>query len=236
MHAAASADNHSTSQHQRAARCENLRFPAVCLAIFLGVWLFLAWSPSDRPTWLLENLPTFVIVPCLAFSIRRFRFSNRAYLQGLLFLVLHTIGAHYTYSLVPVGEALRALFGFGRNHYDRIVHFAFGLLAYGPVRELAFHRAPNVRRFAQLALSFTTIAFFALGYELVEWWVAVIIAPEAGTRFLATQGDEWDAQQDMAMACAGALIAAAFEFRLLRRLATPLRLSLITDSKFSEEK
>ena len=69
-------------------------------------------------------------------SHRYFRFSRVSYTLIFLFLALHEIGAHYTYSLVPydawsqrwLGFSLDAALGFKRNQFDRAIHFAYGLL------------------------------------------------------------------------------------------------------------
>jgi putative membrane protein len=182
--------------------------PALCLAAFLAIWLGLAIAPRYRADWVLENLPTFVAVPLAVATYRRFRFSDRAYVQATFFLVLHTIGSHYTYSEVPLGDWGRDALGLSRNHYDRLVHFAFGLLLYRPARELAFHRASGVGELAERYLAFAAVASWSVLYEILEWLVAVSVDPQAGTAFLGTQGDVWDAPKDMALACVGALLAA----------------------------
>jgi putative membrane protein len=188
--------------------------PVLCLGVFLAVWIALAISPRYRADWLLENLPTFVGVPAAVLGYRRFRFSNRAYVQATLFLVLHTIGSHYTYSEVPLGEWLRDGLHLSRNHYDRLVHFAFGLLMLRPVRELGFRNAGSPGRVAVLYFSAAGVACWSAVYEIVEWLVAAVADPAAGTAFLGTQGDVWDAEKDMALALCGALVAAASEWRL----------------------
>ena len=48
-------------------------------------------------------------------------------------------------------------------------------------------------------------------YEIAEWMTARVVDPAAGTAFLGTQGDPWDAEKDMACALVGALAAAGFE-------------------------
>jgi putative membrane protein len=176
------------------------------------IWTALAISPRDRADWLLENLPTFVAVPAAVLGYRRFRFSNRAYVQMTLFLVLHTIGSHYTYSEVPLGDWARDVLGLSRNHYDRAVHFAFGLLLLRPVRELGFRDRARLRPFAVLYFSAAGIACWSLVYEIVEWLLASIADPAAGIAYLGTQGDVWDAQKDMALALAGAALAAVIEW------------------------
>jgi uncharacterized membrane protein YjdF len=80
------------------------RVPLICLIVFAVVWTALAVSPRFREDWLLENLLTFVAVPAALWSWRRFRFSDRAYVQATIFLILHTVGSHYTYSEVPLGN------------------------------------------------------------------------------------------------------------------------------------
>jgi putative membrane protein len=47
----------------------------------------------------------------------------------------------------------------------------------------------------------------SLIYELIEWGVAVIVGGDVGQSYLGTQGDEWDAQKDMALATLGGLMA-----------------------------
>jgi putative membrane protein len=176
----------------------------------------LAIAPADRMDWLLENGLTFVAVPLAVWGYRRRPLSDRAYVQATVFLVLHTIGAHWTYSEVPAGFWVRDALGLSRNHYDRLVHFAFGLLMLRPVRELGFHgREPG-----PIALVYFTVAGVALWsllYEVLEWAVAAVVDPAAGTAYLGTQGDQWDAQKDMGLAVLGALVAAAYEHRADRR-------------------
>ena len=43
-------------------------------------------------------------------------------------------------------------------------------------------------------------------FEIVEAVVAQIVSPELGAAYLGTQGDEWDAQNDMIAAFAGAML------------------------------
>ena len=187
--------------------------PAACLAIFVVAWTALAIAPRHRADWVLENLPTFIGVPIAVVGYRRFRFSDRAYVQATIFLLLHTIGSHYTYSEVPVGEWIRDLLGLARNHYDRVVHFAFGVLMLRPVRELGFRSRAAPGRFAVLYFSAAGVACWSLVYEVVEWLVASVADPAAGTAYLGTQGDLWDTQKDMALALCGAVVAALIEWR-----------------------
>lgn len=201
----------SLASRRPEARRTPATVPAACLAVYALVWGLLAIAPSYREDWLLENLPVFIVVPLFVLTYRRFRFSDRAYVQIMLFLLLHAVGSHYTYSEVPFGDHVARALDLDRNHYDRLVHFLFGVLFFLPVRELAFARGrPRSERTA-LVLTLACMVALSTGYELLEWAVAIVADPAAGTAFLGTQGDPWDAQKDMALAAGGALLAGLFE-------------------------
>lgn len=199
-------------------------------AAYFLLWLALAINPVDRPAWLLENALVFGLFGLLWFIRRLFRFSNASLLLILLFLTLHTVGSHYTYSEVPydrwwqalTGHTLNSVFGWERNHYDRLVHFSYGLLLAYPIREF-FLRIVEVRGFWAyfLPLDFT-LSTSAL-YELIEWGAAMLFGGDLGMQYLGTQGDIWDAHKDMGLAALGALIAmlvaASINKRLRRDLA-----------------
>lgn len=171
-------------------------------------WIWLAIEPVNRRDWFLENLLAITGVVLLVLSYRRFRFSRLSYCLIALFLTLHAIGAHYTYAEVPVGYWLKDVLALDRNPFDRFVHFAFGgLLAY-PVRELLVRRA-RVEGAWSYYLPISAILAQSSLFEVIEAVVAVIVSPELGNLYLGTQGDEWDAQKDMAAALAGALLAMA---------------------------
>jgi putative membrane protein len=187
------------------------RYPAGLLFAFGAFWIALAIAPSYRQDWLLENVLVFVAVPLLAATSRSLRFSNFAYTCLFVFFVLHEIGAHYTYSEVPWREWLH-LQGAGtgpdsagRNHYDRFVHFCYGLLVFPAVWELFAARA-NARRLWRYLMPVMFLMAHSVIYELIEWGAAEIFGGDLGVAYLGTQGDEWDAQKDMAMAVAGVLV------------------------------
>jgi len=177
----------------------------VMIAVYALIWLALAIQPLDRSDWLLENLLVFAFVGVLVWTYPRFQFSNFSYFLFLIFLVLHTYGAHSTYALTPFGFWLRDTFELPRNPYDRIVHFAFGLLLTFPMRELA-QRLLELRRFWSYLIPLMAALSMSSAYEQIEAWVARIVSPELGAAYLGTQGDEWDAQKDMDRAMTGAVI------------------------------
>jgi len=173
--------------------------------------------------WLLENGLTAAALPLWLWASRRMPLSDRAWIQATLFLALHTVGSHWTYSEVPAGDWAREWFGWSRNHYDRLVHLSFGLLMLRPTRELIIHtpRALSPSLVAYLCVS-GVVVWSAL-YEILEWVVAAIVDPAAGIAYVGTQGDVWDAQKDMGLAFLGALIAAAYDWRLDRAARRPRR-------------
>jgi len=190
------------------------RFFLVLAGLFALLWIALAVAPLHRRDWALENVLVVIFVAALATTWRRFPFSRASYAAIFLFLCLHTVGAHYTYSLVPYDDAWRALtgrslndaLGWTRNNYDRVVHFLYGLLLAYPLRELVL-RVDPARGFWSYFLPLALTMSLSVLYELVEWGAAVVFGGDLGIAFLGTQGDEWDAQKDMALASAGALLA-----------------------------
>lgn len=188
-----------------------IRYPAVLLALFTAIWLALAVSPVSRSDWLLENLLVLAAVPTLAATSGRIRFSDATYTCLFLFFLLHSIGAHYTYSLVPYdrwwtalsGHSLNQIFGWQRNQYDRLVHLLYGVLMLPAAVELFERYAPPRGAWRWLMPVFFLMSHSVI-YEMVEWVAALIVAPDLGTAYLGTQGDQWDARQDMALATVGA--------------------------------
>jgi putative membrane protein len=193
------------------------------LAALLGVWwMALAIQPVDRSTWLLENSLSLGAIALLAVLHRRLPFSRVSYTLIFVFLCLHTLGAHYTYSEVPYREWIPALAGSERNHYDRAVHFSYGLLLAYPVREV-YLRVADARGFWGYFLPLDLTMSTSMIYELIEWGAAVVFGGDVGQSYLGTQGDEWDAHKDMALASLGALAAmgvtAAINWRYQRDFA-----------------
>ena len=189
-------------------------WPGVLLGAFTLIFVALGIAPTFRQDWLLENLLVFTAIPLLIATRRRVPFSNLAYALLFVFFVLHEIGAHYTYSLVPydawiaalTDSTLSARLGLERNHYDRLIHFAYGLLVTLPVIELLRAVAPP-RGVWRFLLPWLFILANSAIYELIEWAAAVVFGGDLGTAYLGTQGDEWDSQKDTACAALGALLA-----------------------------
>jgi putative membrane protein len=194
----------------------NLSPSAVLMTWYVLLWGAMAISPADWQNWMLASLIPALVVGALVAGRRAFPLSSVSYLMIGAFLTLHTFGAHYTYARMPLGDELALLLGGSRNDYDRIVHFAFGLLLASPIRD-TFARVANVRGFLLYYLPVMTIVGLSGLWEILESWVAQIVSPELGAAYLGSQGDIWDAQKDMAAALYGALIWVALSAWARRR-------------------
>jgi len=192
------------------------KYPFALLLIFIAIWVLTAINPSYPSDFILESALTFIFIPVLIFTYRKFPLSHLSYTLIFVFMALHSIGAHYTYAEVPynkwsqawLGISLNEVFGFSRNHFDRLAHFSFGLLLAYPIREV-FMRIANVKGFWAYYLPFDVTAALSMAYELIEWAVALIFGGDLGMAYLGTQGDIWDAHKDMALAVTGAAISMA---------------------------
>jgi putative membrane protein len=184
-------------------------FLAIAVGCYLALWIALAIQPLDRGDWLLENLLIFVSVAVLGATFRKFQLSHISYVLILIFLSFHTIGAHYTYAKVPAGFWLQHWLHLSRNHYDRVIHFSFGLLLLYPMREL-LRRTAHAKPFWDIWLSVAALAALSSFFEIIEAVIAQLVRPDLGAAYLGTQGDIWDAQKDMGAAFAGAVLAAVF--------------------------
>ena len=185
----------------------------VLIATFVMVFVWSSISPYDRGDWILENILVVGIVAIFIGTYKLFRFSTASYIAIVLFLILHEFGAHYTYSLVPYDDWFSAYFGLSlnefmgweRNHFDRLVHFLFGVLWVYPAKEF-YAKKLLLTNYWSWFFAVQSVAAFSLLYELIEWGVAIIFGGELGMHYLGTQGDIWDAHKDMLLAILGALM------------------------------
>lgn len=183
-------------------------------SLFAIEFVLLAIDPIDRATWLLENALVFATAGMLLATGRRFPLSRLSYTLIFAFLCLHEIGSHYSYSLVPYDEWSRSLLGFSlneslgfeRNHFDRAIHFSYGLLLAYPVREF-YVRVVDARGAWGYVLPLGFVMSTSMVYELIEWGAASVFGGELGDAYLGSQGDIWDAQKDMALAALGGAIS-----------------------------
>ncbi|MFN0174739.1 MAG: DUF2238 domain-containing protein [Saprospiraceae bacterium] len=177
--------------------------------LYILIWALLGINPVYRSDWLLENILVVVAVPFILYIHRTNPLSTLSYTLIFVFLVLHSIGSHYTYSEVPAGKMVSDWLGWERNHYDRFVHFLWGFLLTIPIFEILRKKVSRKTK-AIFIFACCVIVLVGVLYELMEWAAASVVAPEAGTAFLGTQGDEWDAQKDLLLNLSGAIASIVF--------------------------
>lgn len=171
----------------------------------IAVFVWSAINPFGRDIWWVEMSSVLLVFFVLLGSYFKFQFSNFSYAIVSVWLIMHAIGAHYTFERVPF-DFITNLFGFERNHYDRIAHFAIGFNSFC-VAEFFFRK--NYTCSARVA-AFVGVCFImamANAWELIEWSYAELDGGEVGAAFLGSQGDVWDAQKDMLCDTLGALCA-----------------------------
>ncbi len=192
---------------------KEITYPLICLVIFFISFIIGAYKPLYPQDWFLESIIGSITVILLICTYKKFRFSNTSYTLLLIFLLLQVIGSHYTYSETPIGFWIKDLFDLSRNHYDRVIHFLFGLLLYLPTLEL-WKRLSHNKSKTWPHYTVPVFVLIALGgsFEVIEWIVAIIVSPELGIAYLGTQGDVWDAQKDIAVKIVGSLIAMLYFF------------------------
>jgi putative membrane protein len=185
------------------------REPLVLLIVVVTVFVALGIAPeADRMTWLLENVPVVIGVPILVWTSRSFPLTPLTYRLIAVHAVILMVGGYYTYAAVPLGNWASDTFNLGRNHYDRLGHFAQGFIPAMIAREFLIRRSP-LRPGGML--SFLVVCYglaFSAFFELFEWWTAVAFGA-ASDAYLGSQGDIWDAQWDMFMCLIGAAVALA---------------------------
>ena len=192
--------------------------PAVQRAMLIGLAVLLVLAQVGQPypeVAPLHHLPTLALLLAAPWLLRRWPLSSGAVACVALFFALHTIGGRYTYTEVPydavaqalLGTSLSELLGWSRNHYDRLVHLAYGLLAVLPVSE-ALRRHRGIPPRTALYIAVESVLAVSLLYEVFEWLLTLTMRGEVADAYNGQQGDIWDAQKDMALAAAGAIITA----------------------------
>jgi putative membrane protein len=197
------------SHAQSAFSTRTLTIAALVLIVIL---ITSGLHPHDRATWLMEVMPVLIALPILAVTHRRFPLTNLLY--GLIFLhaLILIAGGTYSYARVPIGFWVQDIFSLARNPYDKLGHFAQGLVPALVAKEILWRggyvSVPQQDRGGKM-LAFLSICIamaISAWYELIEWWAALIMG-QGADEFLGTQGDQWDTQSDMFMAFIGATVA-----------------------------
>ena len=175
----------------------------ILFCVFVAVFVFAAIEPNSWAVWVAEIIPVVGGLACIILISRSFSFSSTAYALMFVWLLMHTVGAKYTFAEVPF-DWFNDLIGSDRNQYDRVAHYSIGFYAY-PVAEYLLKNKHCGKMVATLFGLFSIMSL-AAGYEIIEWWVAAATG-ESAESFLGTQGDVWDAQWDMLFALIGSSLA-----------------------------
>ncbi|MGB7329279.1 MAG: DUF2238 domain-containing protein [Rubripirellula sp.] len=197
-----------------------MKFQFAILSVTAVVAIASFWDAPYPDELKLQHAPTLLILIGMALSSVWFRMSNLSYTCIIAFMMLHIVGARWIYSFVPYDRWTDALFGFElnrhfgwqRNHYDRLVHFASGLFLTPPASEL-LQRAGRMRSSVAAITSIAVVLALGAVYEILEWQIATLFSPAAAESYNGQQGDVWDPQKDMALAWLGAIIASVLVFR-----------------------
>jgi putative membrane protein len=185
--------------------------------LFAGFLVFLAISclkPPYLDFMLMQHVPTLASLILLVYVVNRLVISRLSFSLTIVFVVLHTIGARYLYSNTPydqwaywlTGHTVSEVLGLTRNHYDRVVHFSFGLLMAIPVQEIE-QRYLKLSVIMSCVLAIEFVVAMSAIYEIIEWLVAIVFAHDWAESFLGQQGDPFDGQKDMALATAGSILS-----------------------------
>jgi putative membrane protein len=202
------------------------RLPLILLGVLALVCIATVWAPpAGRTSWFLEVGPGLLMVGTLAALYRSMPLSHFVYVCVLLHVLILIYGGYYTYALTPLGNWAKEAFGLSRNHYDRVGHLALGVFPAFLIKEILLRKTPLQRGGWLFFLVCSVVLAFAAFWELLEWWVTLIVASDVGQAFLGSQGDVWDAQWDMVLALLGALVVlpllGRFHERSLAKVPTP---------------
>jgi putative membrane protein len=178
------------------------------LFIILVVLIWSLTKPVEGyMVWLMEVLPSIVLLIFFISIYNKFRLSTLSYVIITLLVLLTFIGGHYSYSKVPLFNWIRDYFDLQRNHYDRFGHFLKGLMVIVIIEVLLKKTTllkSNTTKFIALCITLAIGAF----YEIIEWASTTIAKGGKATKdFLGMQGDIWDAQWDMFLLLVGSILA-----------------------------
>jgi putative membrane protein len=133
------------------------------------------------------------------------------------FIAIHCIAARWLYSNVPYDEWSMAVlnwspqqaFGFERNHFDRLIHFLYGV-CFIPALTNFVRGKHNIAIVNAFVIGVMLIMCSSVLYEWLEWAIALSLSPDQAEAYNGQQGDIWDAHMDMLLATLGAVLMFPF--------------------------
>ena len=194
---------------------------AAVLAVFAASWIQPLW-PLEQT---LHSSLTVIGLVALWWVDRRWGLGNGAFAAICGFIAIHCIAARWLYSNVPYDAWLQAAlhwspnatFGWQRNHFDRLIHFLYGVCFTPALLQLARHAWPALRIGQAFTLAVMVVMCSSLAYEWLEWGIALLLSPEAAEAYNGQQGDMWDAHADMLLATLGSLLVWPMAQRSVQR-------------------
>lgn len=183
-------------------------YPQILLFIYAIVWIIAAINPNYRSVWMDENIIPVLFVLLLVFTYKKFRFSNLSYTLIFIFLILHAIGGHYSYTEVPLFDVIKQQYELTRNYYDRTVHFLFGVLFFLPFYELLTRVFKIPKGWGALTITLFIVLSMKAGFEIIEYaYSAVRNNSLTVTNYLGEQGDPLDSIKDITVGFIGGVIS-----------------------------
>lgn len=182
----------------------------LALVLFVAIATIITCiNPIYPHEQLLQHLGTVLLFIPLITDVFKKAMPISAFVGLVCFTILHVIGARYIYSYVPYKEFAVSLgivdsgfFQDPRNHYDRLVHFSFGVLLF-PYLVFVCKKCFKQQRFIAVFMAWLMIQTGSMIYELFEWLLTIVMSSDAADSYNGQQGDMWDAQKDMALALLG---------------------------------
>lgn len=176
------------------------------LVLFVVAYLFSAIRPLDRLAWTGQMTPALLLVSLLVVTYRKFRFSTFVYVMAFLHALLLLYGAHFTYSQNPLFNLLKDQFGWERNYFDRVGHFAQGFVPAFLAKEFLLRGGYVKKGKMLLLIVILSCLGFSAAYELSEFALVNMLDVPAEA-VMGMQGDAFDSIWDMIWALIGASLA-----------------------------
>ena len=197
-----------------------MKYQFVIIGLLLAAVPLSFFGATYPQELVLQHTATVFGLVCLTVAVMFANASRLSFACVSIFISLHIIGARWIYSFVPyddvakylTGTSISELLGWQRNHYDRLVHFASGLLGVAPASEL-LQKYGSMRPLGAAMMGVACIMTIGALYEIFEWQIAVRLAPSQAEAYNGQQGDIWDPQKDLLSAWLGSMLAATLLFR-----------------------
>ena len=193
------------------------KFKSNLIIIYVVFSLIMMYISTFGVQCYLNNIGTLFLLFIMIVDIRKNVLSKLGFSGLWMFSVLHSVGSCWIYSYVPYNDWMiylfdfdfNSFFGFSRNHYDRLVHFLFGILLLASSRDLIM-KSYRFNPKQSLFVAFLSLQAFSMLYELFEWGIAISLSEGMAESYNGQQGDMWDAHKDMALAMFGSIITFFF--------------------------